>query len=79
MSDVTAEYLATLWAGVHDEAVDDVYAADVMAHDVPKLIREIWRLRGEAARLEGFKQGLLEGVEWLKRDNVQMLEMLAAM
>jgi len=76
MSEVTDEYLASLWGEI-ERGVKTKDAAEIVSQDVPVLIREIWRLRTELSKSEGFNNGLLEGVEWLKRDNEAMRRLMS--
>lgn len=76
MSEVTDEYLASLWGEI-ERGVKAKDAAEIVAQDVSVLIKEIWRLRTELAKAEGFNKGLQEGVEWLKRDNEAMRRLMS--
>lgn len=77
-TELTDEYLLQLWTDVKGEAsLTEEAICDVAFSDVPKLISEIWRLRTELAKAEGFSKGLLEGVEWLKRDNEAMRRLMS--
>ncbi len=76
MSEVTDEYLASLWGEI-EAGPKTKDAVEIATRDVPVLIKEIWRLRTELAKAEGFNNGLLEGVEWLKRDNEAMRRLMS--
>lgn len=74
---LTDDYLLQLYVDVEGPGLTDEACADIVVQDVPRLIKEIWRLQVELAKADGFNKGLLEGVQWVKRDNEMMAKLLA--
>lgn len=62
---------------IKDCGTDDDAWAEIHVGDLRKLVNEVFALKVAIASEEGFSKGLLEGVQWLKRDNEQMRAMLS--